>query len=126
MRGLDISGKEIGELAKVGSSQRRKGRRTKFELVACVLRKTIIPIRKTGIMYGCNLSFATTDDLLDILITNDLIETDSVSRLYQTTKKGCEFLKYYDALSQMLQTKEMIITWSRTKLTTTKSCATIV
>jgi len=85
-----------------GFLQRRRRKRTRIELVTCILRKTQTPTRKTGIMYGCGLSSEQTADLLSVLRFNDLIEENGETGVYRTTKKGYEFLSYYDHLSQLL------------------------
>ena len=91
-----------------GFLQRRRRKRTRIELVTCILRKTQTPTRKTGIMYGCGLSSEQAADLLGVLRFNDLIEKNEELAVYHTTRKGYEFLSYYDHLSQLLlQTVEM-------------------
>lgn len=91
-----------------GFLQRRRRKRTRIELVTCILRKTQTSTRKTGIMYGCGLSSEQAADLLSVLRFNDLIEKNGEPAVYCTTKKGYEFLSYYDHLSQLLlQTVEI-------------------
>lgn len=91
-----------------GFLQRRRRKRTRIELVTCILRKTQTPTRKTGIMYGCGLGSERAAELLSVLRFNDLIEKNGEPAVYRTAKKGYEFLSYYDHLSQLLlQTVEM-------------------
>lgn len=92
--------RHILQIGENRSIQRNQTRRSRIELVACILRKTKTPTRKTQLMYSCNLSYKVTDDLLDFLHLNDLVEkTDSTA--YQTTEKGHVFLNHYERLSQL-------------------------
>lgn len=93
--------------------KRRRKNRTRIEIMTCILRKAEIPARKTQIMYTCGLSSKQETDMLDALQFSDLIEKNEEPRIYQTTKKGHEFLRYYDRLCQLLQTDEMEIPRSR-------------
>jgi len=95
------------------SVQRMRENRTRIAIMACILRKPQMPTRKTQIMYGCALSRRRAACLLGVLRFNDMIEGDEESRIYQTTKKGYEFLSYYNRLSQLPQTEEMETPWSR-------------
>jgi predicted transcriptional regulator len=97
------------------SLQRRRENRTRIDVMTCILRKSQIPTRKTQIMYSCGLSSKQAAYLPGVLLFNDLIEKDGESRIHQTTKKGCEFLSYYNRLSQLLQTEEMETPRSRSE-----------
>lgn len=90
------------KISEDSSLQRRRKNRTRIEIVTCILRRTQMPTGKTRIMYSCGLSSEQAADLLSVLHFNDLIEKNEESTVYQTTKKGYEFLSYYDRLSQLL------------------------
>ena len=79
------------------------------DIVADMLELAKIPTNKTTIMFKCVLSY---DLLLEYLaLTQDagLLKYDSLSRQYQTTDKGLEYLKLYGAISELVNRKNMVL-----------------
>lgn len=81
--------------------------RSRIEIMACILEKATKGVRKTHVMYSCNLSFKQFQIYLDLLIDRDLINlqktTKSEIELLKTTDEGCEFLKAYRKLKGLIE-----------------------
>jgi len=74
--------------------------RSRFEIVAEILRMLRKPTCKTNIMSHCNMSSAQSGRYLDIMRSNALIQKDATSGkvTYQRTDTGREFMKHYNKI----------------------------
>jgi len=77
-------------------------KRSRLEIIAEVLQKAKDGAKTTTIMHRCNLNYRQTKRLLSRLLeTGLLIEGNS----YHTTEKGLQFLKIYQTLELLLNTR---------------------
>ena len=79
--------------------------RTRFEILADILKVASNSSLKTHIMYKVNLSHRQLEKYLEFLITNQLLEETNnpdVGRRYRITQKGIDFLKDYSRLESHL------------------------
>ena len=68
-------------------------RRTKEEILVCILETCLTGANKTIIVYKSNLNFATIVPYLDSLIKNGFITTkEGAHTKYETTDKGKNLL----------------------------------
>ena len=75
--------------------------------MACILEKAKDEVRKTHVMYGCNLSFKQFQIYLGLLIDRGLINLQKIAKseieLLKTTDEGREFLKAYRKLKDLIE-----------------------
>ena len=76
--------------------------RSRYEIVACILRTCSGGVKKTKIMYGATLSYAQLKEYLPGLEKSGLIKHDSESQLYRLTEKGIHFLNSFDDIDSLL------------------------
>ena len=78
--------------------------RSRFEIIAEILRKLREPTCRTNIMSHCNMNTAQSGQYLDFLTSSDLIRIDVASRkvTYQRTEAGREFLKLFNRMVLLL------------------------
>jgi predicted transcriptional regulator len=78
--------------------------RSKFEIIAEILRKLREPTGKTNVMSRCNMSSTQSGQYLNLLKTNGLIRKDAMAGkvTYQRTETGREFLKLYNKMVLLL------------------------
>jgi len=77
-----------------------------MDIIADILDQAKYGAKKTRIMYTCNLSFRQLRVYLDFLLKKRFLalvtsENDN-SRLFETTKKGLDFLKAYQSLQAVI------------------------
>ena len=77
-------------------------KRSFFEIIAEILRVAKNGAKKTRITYSCNLSYRMTENFLTYLLEADLLRIGSS---FHTTEKGLQFLKTYQTLELLLNTK---------------------
>ena len=86
-------------------------RRSKFQLSVEVLSQIKQGERKpTRIMYSANLSWKSLKEILDSLVSQELIEEELVGRSskrakkrYMITEKGENVLQYYSVVSGLIE-----------------------
>ncbi len=86
-------------------------RRSKFQLSVEVLSQIKQGERKpTRIMYSANLSWKSLKEILDSLVSQELIEEELVGRSnkrakkrYMITEKGEHVLEYYNVVSGLIE-----------------------
>jgi predicted transcriptional regulator len=80
------------------------GNRSKFEIVAEILKKSREPTGKTNLMSHCNLNSAQSGQYLNYMKSNGLIQKDAMAGkiTYQRTKVGREFLELYNKMVLLL------------------------
>jgi predicted transcriptional regulator len=79
--------------------------RSRTEIVGNILDAANGGATKTKIMYIAFLSYNQLKDYLSVLIENNLIEYLEGTRTFKTTEKGLNFLKMYNAIGELLQSK---------------------
>lgn len=74
--------------------------RSKFEIIAEILKELHTPSGKTNIMSECNMSFAQSGHYLDLMTSNDLVWTDGSEGkvMYHRTETGQEFLEKFNKM----------------------------
>jgi len=79
--------------------------RSRFQIIAEILRKLREPTGKTNIMSHCNMSSIQSGEYLGFMRSNDLIRVDAVAGrvTYQRTATGREFLQVYNKMVILLE-----------------------
>jgi predicted transcriptional regulator len=78
--------------------------RSKFEIIADMLKELRKPTGRTNIMSHCNMSSMQSGEYLSLMKSNDLVRIDTIAgkMTYQRTEAGREFLKIYNKLVMLL------------------------
>ena len=78
--------------------------RSRFEIIAEILRKLRKPSGKTNIMSHCNMSSAQSGRYLDFMGSIDLVRTDMIAGkvTYQKTEVGRDYLELYGKMALLL------------------------
>jgi predicted transcriptional regulator len=80
--------------------------RSRFDIVADILVASSGGVRKTYLMYHCNLSFSQMKVYSRFLLNKDLLRVSgdggSGQSLFEVTDKGREFLKAYRGLVALM------------------------
>jgi len=82
--------------------------RSRIEIIADILDAADEGVRKTHIMYRCNLSFKQLETYLDFLLNRGLLKTvpeegkSSYTRSFEITDKGQILLQAYQSLKDLL------------------------
>jgi predicted transcriptional regulator len=81
--------------------------RGNLDIIADILDASHGGVKKTFLMYRCNLSFKQLKNYSLFLLGNGLLhvvaEEESVNRLFQLTPKGKEFLRAYRGLKALME-----------------------
>jgi predicted transcriptional regulator len=82
------------------------GNRSRFEIIAEILRKLREPTCRTNIMSHCNMSSTQSGQYLNFMRSNDLIRIDAIAEkvTYQRTEADREFLELYGRMVLLLDT----------------------
>ena len=91
-----------------GKKRGINGHRGRLDVIADILEASQSEVKKTYLMYRCNMSFRQLKSYLEFLLRNDLIHnvTDNGNGnpgLFKITKKGKDFLKVYAGLTSLIQ-----------------------
>jgi len=78
-----------------------------LDIIANILDSAGDRVRKTSIMYRCNLSFRQLQVYLRFLLKKELLKTfterrSSKHRFFETTERGMDFLKAYRNLEALM------------------------
>jgi predicted transcriptional regulator len=78
--------------------------RSKFGIIAEMLRQLRIPTCRTNIMSHCNMNTGQSGHYLNLMKSNDLIQIGAIAGkvTYQRTEIGREFLELYNTMVSML------------------------
>ena len=78
--------------------------RSRFEIIAEILRKLRQPTCWTNIISHCNMSSKQSKQYLSLLMSNDLIHIDTRAQKvkYQRTESGRKLLKHYGKIVMLL------------------------
>jgi len=91
-------------LAKTGKRSSHRGR---LDIAADILNASLGEVRKTYLMYNCNLSFRQLKKYLGYLLDKGLLHSvaddkNSELSLFKITKKGRKFLEAYKGLKSLM------------------------
>lgn len=75
-------------------------RRSRIEILSCIVELCRDPMPRTHIMYKANLSQRQLNTYLKFLLRVGLIGRESNE--YRITEKGFEFIKKYDRIKKLL------------------------
>ncbi len=78
--------------------------RSRFEIIAEILRNLRVPICWTNVMSHCNMSSKQSGQYLSLLRSSDLIQAQVAAGkvTYQRTEAGREFLEQYSKMVLLL------------------------
>lgn len=76
--------------------------RSTFDIIAEILKTSKDGAKKTRIMYSCGLSYKFVQKYLTLLLDTGLLRMGSS---YHTTDKGMGFLRKYQTIDLLLNTK---------------------
>ena len=87
----------------------RSSHRGRLEIIAHILASAVGGVRKTSIMYKCNLSFKQLEGYMGFLLNKKLLKmftrTESApSQFFETTDRGMDFLRAYSNLDALMST----------------------
>jgi len=77
-------------------------KRSSFEIIAEMLQVAKNGAKKTRIMYSCNLSYRMTGNFLNYLLEATLLRKGNS---FHTTEKGLQFLRAYQNLDLLLNSR---------------------
>jgi len=80
----------------------RQMRRSLFEIIAEILQVAKNGAKKTRILRSCNLTYGVTGEFLTYLLEAGLLR---IGNSFHTTEKGLQFLKAYQTLELLLNTR---------------------
>jgi len=88
-------------------SELKSSHRGRLDIIATILRSTMVGVRKTSIMYTCNLSFKQLEVYLGFLLRRGHVEMFTRSernsnRFFKTTERGLDFLQAYRNLEELM------------------------
>ena len=83
--------------------------RGRLDIIANILVVASGGVRKTAIMYSCNLSFRQLETYLDFLQEKGLLNAftrrhSRTSMMFETTDKGMDYLQAYRSLAALMST----------------------
>ena len=78
--------------------------RSRTELASNILEAANGGATKTKIMYKAFLSYAQLKEYLHFLVSNGLIDHDSIKQTYHTSEKGIRFLKLSSQIEELVLT----------------------
>ncbi len=82
---------------------RGNGKRSDVEIAAAILKVALNGAKKSHIVFKANLNFQLGKKYLTRLINSGLIvSSDDRSRIFSTTDKGTEYLKYFEGFKQFM------------------------
>ena len=81
--------------------------RGRLDIIADILSSAIGGVRKTSIMYKCNLSFKQLENYMGFLLKKNLLRMftrreSKESHFFETTKQGMDFLRAYRNLEALM------------------------
>jgi len=76
--------------------------RSSFDIIAEILETSKNGAKKTRIMYACGLSYKFVQKYLELLLETGLLR---IGNSYHTTDKGMGFLRKYQTLTLLMNTR---------------------
>jgi len=91
------------------TSEVKLSHRGRLDIIANILTSAVGGVRKTSIMYRCNLSFKQLDAYLGFLLNKGLLKIftkkgSASSQFFETTARGMDFLRAYRNLDALMST----------------------
>lgn len=88
-------------------SESKSSHRGRLDIIATILRSAMGGVRKTSIMYRCNLSFKQLEVYLGFLLRRGhlkmfLRSEGNSNRFFETTERGLDFLQAYRNLEELM------------------------
>jgi len=85
----------------------RSSHRGRLDIIAHILSSATCGVRKTSIMYKCNLSFRQLETYLGFLLNKGLLnmftrKESATSQYFETTERGMDFLRAYRNLEALM------------------------
>ncbi|UCB61348.1 MAG: hypothetical protein JSW72_04680 [Candidatus Bathyarchaeota archaeon] len=89
------------------TSEIKSSHRGRLDIIADILTSAVGGVRKTSIMYRCNLSFKQLEIYLNFLLSKNLLKAfvqreSAAKRFFETTKRGMDFLRAYRNLDALM------------------------
>ena len=89
------------------TSETKSSHRGRLDIIADILASAAGGVRKTSIMYKCNLSFKQLEMYLRFLLKKDLLKMfvkreSATSHFFETTERGADFLRAYRNLDALM------------------------
>ena len=82
---------------------RGNGKRSDMEIAAAILKVALNGAKKSHIVFKANLNFQLGKKYLTRLINSGLlVGSEDRSRIFSTTEKGTEYLKYFEGFKQFM------------------------
>jgi len=80
-------------------------RRSRLDIAADILYACRRRVKKTNVMYHCNMSYMQMEKYLDFLLIAGLLvaENNGSRLLFRASGKGKEFLKTYESLKALTE-----------------------
>jgi predicted transcriptional regulator len=99
---------ELMELLVKTKKRLSNSNRGRLDLIADILESSQGGVKKTCLMYRCNLSFRQLKYYSDFMLKKELLrivadDVNSYHGLLETTDKGKEFLKTYTCLKALVE-----------------------
>ena len=79
-------------------------RRSRIDILACILENSVSGSRKTRLIYGCNLSLPQFNQYMNYLVESQLVKVSRQGgvEIFETTEKAREFLRDYGKIRAVL------------------------
>ncbi len=84
------------------------GYRSRTEIISQILDAAngAVNVTKTRLMYKVFLSQSQLKEYLKVLIENELLSYDFVTRKFKTTQKGLKYLHLHNKIDELMMEKE--------------------
>ena len=87
--------------------EEKSSHRGRLDIIADILASAAVGVRKTSIMYKCNLSFKQLEAYLTFMLRKDLMrkfvkKESASSQYFEATKRGIDFLRAYRNLDALM------------------------
>lgn len=99
--------RERGAFLAATASETKSSHRGRLDIIASIVASAAGGVRKTSIMYRCNLSFRQLEVYLGFLLRKGLLKVytkreSATSRLFEPTERGMDFLRAYRNLDALM------------------------
>jgi predicted transcriptional regulator len=89
------------------ANETKLSHRGRLDIIANILSSAVGGVRKTSIMYKCNLSFKQLEIYLNFLLNKGLLKIfvkreSATSHFFETTERGLDFLRAYRNLEALM------------------------
>lgn len=72
----------------------KNSKRTELTLMMEILQNTVLPVKKTNLLYNTRINFRQLEKYLDLLMTKGLLEfVSNPFKGYKITQKGAQFME---------------------------------